>query len=85
MTKISDSGYRFPPLIIQRAIWLYAGFTLSFRDVEGWRATSLSSSAARLRKRKGMINATAERIANMTVTVRPIRENHRPRLALWTF
>ena len=34
MTKISYSGYRFPPEIIQHAIWLYLGFTLSFRDVE---------------------------------------------------
>ena len=34
MTKISYAGYRFPPVIIQRAIWLYARFTLSFRDVE---------------------------------------------------
>jgi hypothetical protein len=28
------SGYRFPPEIIQHAIWLYLRFTLSFRDVE---------------------------------------------------
>ena len=34
MTKISYSGYRFPPEIIQKAIWLYVRFTLSFRDVE---------------------------------------------------
>jgi hypothetical protein len=34
MTKISYSGYRFPPVMIQQAIWLYARFTLSFRDVE---------------------------------------------------
>src|SRR5580693_6562011 len=34
MTKISYSGYRFPPEIIQHAIWLYYRFTLSFRDVE---------------------------------------------------
>jgi putative transposase len=34
MTKISYSGYRFPPEIIQQAIWLYVRFTLSFRDVE---------------------------------------------------
>ncbi len=33
MTEISYSGYRFPPEIIQQAIWLYLGFTLSFRDV----------------------------------------------------
>src|SRR5271163_5273599 len=34
MIKISYSGYRFPPEIIQHAIWLYVRFTLSFRDVE---------------------------------------------------
>src|SRR5476651_588905 len=34
MTKISYVGYRFPPEIIQQAIWLYLRFTLSFRDVE---------------------------------------------------
>src|ERR1700724_178728 len=34
MTEISYSGYRFPPEIIQHAIWLYVRFTLSFRDVE---------------------------------------------------
>ncbi len=34
MTKISYAGYRFPPEIIQQAIWLYPRFTLSFRDVE---------------------------------------------------
>src|SRR5258705_9685379 len=34
MTKISYVGYRFPPVIIQQAVWLYARFTLSFRDVE---------------------------------------------------
>jgi hypothetical protein len=34
MTKISYSGYRFPPEIIQQAIWFYVRFTLSFRDVE---------------------------------------------------
>jgi transposase-like protein len=32
MIKISYSGYRFPPEIIQHAIWLYIRFTLSFRD-----------------------------------------------------
>jgi len=34
MTKISCSGYRFLPEIIQLAIWLYVRFTLSFREVE---------------------------------------------------
>ncbi len=34
MKKIICRGYRFPPEIIQRAIWLYCRFTLSLRDVE---------------------------------------------------
>src|SRR5829696_7314681 len=34
MLPLSYSGYRFPPDIIQRAVWLYLRFTLSFRDVE---------------------------------------------------
>ena len=34
MNKISYGGYRFPPEIIQQAIWFYLRFTLSLRDVE---------------------------------------------------
>ena len=34
MSRISYRGYRFPPDIIQRAVWLYFRFSLSFRDVE---------------------------------------------------
>ena len=34
MRPLSYVGYRFPPEIIQHAIWLYLRFTLSFRDVE---------------------------------------------------
>src|SRR5437764_9189956 len=34
MRPLSYAGYRFPPEIIQQAIWLYLRFTLSFRDVE---------------------------------------------------
>src|ERR1039458_9732738 len=34
MKKISYKGHRFPPEIIQQAIWVYLRFTLSFRDVE---------------------------------------------------
>ena len=34
MTPISFNRHRFPPTIIQHAVWLYARFTLSFRDVE---------------------------------------------------
>ena len=34
MRKISSAGYRFPPEVIDHAIWLYLRFTLSFHDVE---------------------------------------------------
>jgi putative transposase len=34
MKKISCSGDRFRPAIIQQAIWLYLRFTLNLRDVE---------------------------------------------------
>jgi transposase-like protein len=34
MSKISYSRHRFPPTIIQRAVWLYFRFPLSFRDIE---------------------------------------------------
>src|ERR1700747_1283645 len=34
MKKISYRRHRFPPEIIQQAIWLYLRFTLSYRDVE---------------------------------------------------
>src|ERR671911_493296 len=34
MPPLSYSGCRFPRDIIQRAVWMYLRFTLSFRDVE---------------------------------------------------
>lgn len=34
MTQISYHRHRFPGHIIQHAVWLYARFTLSYRDVE---------------------------------------------------
>lgn len=34
MTSTSFKRHRFPPLIIQHAIWLCVRFTLSFRNVE---------------------------------------------------
>ncbi|RED13338.1 putative transposase [Parasphingopyxis lamellibrachiae] len=34
MEPISFDRHRFPPEIIRYAVWLYAKFTLSFRDVE---------------------------------------------------
>jgi len=34
MRQLSFKRHRFPPDIIRHAIWLYARFTLSFRDIE---------------------------------------------------
>ena len=34
MSQINYRGYRYPPDVIQRAVWLYLRFTLSLRDVE---------------------------------------------------
>ena len=34
MQNISFRRHRFPPEVIRHAVWLYARFTLSFRDVE---------------------------------------------------
>jgi putative transposase len=34
MSKLSYARHRFPPSIIQRAVWLYFRFPLSFRDFE---------------------------------------------------
>ena len=42
------------------------------------KSDNLEFDAARLRKRKTKIDKTAKRIASMTVTVRPARENHQP-------
>src|SRR5258706_11782517 len=34
MGQLSYCRHRFPPAVIQHAIWLYLRFTLSYRDVE---------------------------------------------------
>jgi putative transposase len=34
MAEISYHRHRFPPVIIQHAVWLYLRFTLRYRDVE---------------------------------------------------
>src|SRR2546429_9905465 len=34
MDKLSYHRHRFPSIVIQRAVWLYFRFALSYRDVE---------------------------------------------------
>ncbi len=55
MQKISYRRHRFPPHIIQNAVWLYARFTLSYRDVEDLlaeRGLDISYESVRRRERK---------------------------------
>jgi hypothetical protein len=47
MKKISYKGYRFPPEIIQQAIWLYLRFTLSFRMSKTYWRNAASWSPTR--------------------------------------
>src|SRR5690348_5159252 len=34
MMELSYRRHRFPPIVIQHAVWLYLRFTLSYRDIE---------------------------------------------------
>ena len=34
MMELSYRRHRFPPVVIQNAVWLYLRFTLSYRDIE---------------------------------------------------
>ena len=34
MMELSDRRHRFPPVVIQHAVWVDLRFTLSYRDVE---------------------------------------------------
>ena len=45
MAEISYRRHRFPPAIIQHAVWLYLRFTLSYRDVEELLALILVRAA----------------------------------------
>src|SRR5580692_9173922 len=50
MAPLCYRRYRFPPQIIQHAIWLYLRFTLSYRDVEellAQRALDISYESVR--------------------------------------
>jgi putative transposase len=44
MAPLSYRRHRFPPEIIQHAIWLYLRFTLSYRDVEDYWPNAGSTS-----------------------------------------
>jgi transposase-like protein len=50
MAEISYRRHRFPPVVIQHAVWLYLRFTLSYRCVEdllGERGLDISYETVR--------------------------------------
>jgi hypothetical protein len=51
MQKIGYDGYRFPPEIIQQAVWLYLRFTLSFRDAFAERRSRAAATRRQTRRR----------------------------------
>jgi hypothetical protein len=78
MQSISYAHHRFPPEVIQHAIWLYVRFTLSYRDVEellAERGLDVIRSAARSRlSASPMVVAvgTAPRLALHLLFVLPL-------------
>ncbi len=52
--KISYAGYRFPPEIVQNAVWLYLRFTLSLRKMQ--RLKSAGSAQKFLSSRAAVYN-----------------------------
>jgi hypothetical protein len=59
---ISYRSCRFPSEVIQHCVWLYLGFTLSFRDLEDLLAERASSSPAK--PSGGGATASARRAAH---------------------
>src|SRR6267142_2701877 len=62
MAPLCYRRHRFPPEIIQHAIWLYLRFTLSYRDVEdllGERGLDISSPTRGTPKKVRLAEATA--------------------------
>src|ERR1700758_4194653 len=73
MASQSYSRHRFPPTIIQHAIWLYLRFTLSYRDVEELLAErGLEVSYETIRR---WVATFGPRIARRLRAGRPLGEN----------
>src|SRR5205814_5681610 len=70
MAEISYRRHRFPPVIIQHAVWLYLRFTLSYRDVEellAERGVDISYETVRCWVLKGTVNLSG-RVSRMQAT-----------------
>ena len=83
MCKLSYRRHRFPPVIIQHAVWLYCRFTLSYRDVEDLlaeRGLDISYETVRrwvLEIRSGLCAADSTSAATTDRTLAPGRDGRR--------
>jgi transposase-like protein len=80
MEQLSYRRHRFPPPIIQHAIWLYLRFTLSYRDVEEpLAARGLDISIAAIKAITG-----SQEIAAISNSIRrSLRAQQRVDVASW--
>jgi hypothetical protein len=71
MMELSCRRHRFPPVVIQHAVWLYLRFTLSYRDVEELLAErGLDISYETVRKMQRFKSArSAQRFLSMHAAV----------------
>ena len=71
MMELSYRRHRFPPVVIQHAVWLYLRFTLSYRDVEELLAErGLDISYETVRKMQRFKSArSAQRFLSMHAAV----------------
>jgi transposase-like protein len=80
MAPLCYRRHRFPPEIIQHAIWLYLRFTLSYRDVEELLAErGLDISYATVRR---WVLKFGPAIARRTVVRMKVRVAHMARMPL---
>jgi transposase-like protein len=73
MQPISYARHRFPPDIIQHAVWLYLRFTFSYRDVEDLLAKrGLMVSNESIRRNRAVASPASIVMRTATPTARRI-------------
>jgi len=65
MAPLGYAGYRFPSDLIQRAVWMYLRFTLSYRDVEDL----LAERSLEVSYETGLSRTEAAKIGGVTLQI----------------
>src|SRR5579864_5441548 len=75
MAPISYRRHRFPPVVIQHAVWLYLRFTLSYRDVEELLAERVAAAETENpgTRRRRRVHAPFTTILTFSATSSPDR------------